>query len=86
MSVCKQSRETNRSIITGGRGGGRMEAALGFGPDRIRTLVSIRKNGVATFSRLFFIRQVHCNKYINDSSEEMEVRSDSINDFGVSCP
>ena len=40
-------------------------AALGFGPDRIRTLVSMAtesshrdngENGVSTFSRLFFIR------------------------------
>ena len=70
------------------------KAALGFGPYRIRTLVSratcishsviMGENGVATFSRLFLI--LAGNEDIHESSEEFEVRPDRTTDGGVSCP
>ena len=52
--------------------------------------VIMEKNGVATFSRLFFIRsfsylQVN-NDDMHESLEEFEIRPDPTTDCGVSCP
>ena len=80
--------ETNGSIATKFYlkhhwGGGL--AALGFGPDQIRTLVSMAtesshkvimvKNGVSTFSLLFFIRSF---SYLQVTKTCMRARTSSI--------
>ena len=67
---------------------------LKFG--QIRLLVSMatdrvvmKKNSVATFSRLFFYRLLFIlagNDDMNESSEELEIRPDLTADCGVSCP
>ena len=77
---------------------GRGKAALGFGPDQIRTLVSmateishmviIGKNGAATFSQLFLIRsylylQVRRTCMKSRKSSKL-ARSDT--EGGVRCP
>ena len=75
------------------------KAALGFGPDRIRTLVSMAtesshsyngENGVSIFSRLFFIRSFSYLQVLNDdmheSSDEFEFQPARTTDCGVSCP
>ena len=75
--------KTNRSIATKfylkhHLGGGL--AALGFGPDQIRTLVSMAtesshgENGVSTFSRLFFIQ---CFSYLQVTKTCMRARTSS---------
>ena len=80
--------ETNGSIATKfylkhHLGGGL--AALGFGPDRIRTLVSmatesshrvimVKTGGVSTFSRLFFIRSF---SYLQVTKTCMRARTSS---------
>ena len=56
-------------------GGGK--AALGFGADQIRTLVSI-------FDRILFI--LAGNEDIHKSLDEFEFRPDPTTDYGVSCP
>ena len=54
------------------------KAALGIGPDRIRTLVSM-----ATDSSH---RVIMGKTDMHESSEEFEVRPDRTNDGGVRCP
>ena len=56
------------------------KAALGFGSDRIRTLVSMRLH----FYRIFFI--LAGNEDIHNISDEFEIRPDRTKDCGVSCP
>ena len=73
-------------------------AALGFGPDRIRILVSMAtdssnrvimgKNSAATFSLLFFIRSflyLQVTRTYMKNSDEFEVRPDPITDCEVRC-
>ena len=72
-------------------GGGK--AALGFGADLIRTLVSMAtdsshrvimgEKGVITFSRLFLLAG---NYDIHKSLHEFEIRPDPTKDNRVSCP
>ena len=73
------------------------KAALGFGPDRIRTLVSmatdsshrvIMGNGVITFSRMFLIGSfiLAGNVDMHESLDEFKIWPDSTTDYGVSCP
>ena len=78
-------------------GGGK--AALGFGPDRIGTLVSMATDSshrvimggkcrdhssVFIFDRIFFILARNENLY--NISDEFEIRPDQTKDCGVSCP
>ena len=77
-------------------GGGK--AALGFGPDRIGTLVSMAMNSsyrvmmgkmfehskAFVFDRIFFI--LAGNKDIHYISNKFKIRPDRTNDCGVSCP
>ena len=78
-------------------GGGK--PALGFGPGRIRTLVSMAtdsshsvimgKNGVATFFSAVFDRILFIlagNDDIYKSLDAFEIRPDPTTDYGVSCP
>ena len=68
--------------------------SLKFG--QIRLLVSMatdrvimEKNGVATFSRLFFYPILFIlagNDDMHESSEEFEILSDPTTDCGISCP
>ena len=68
--------------------------SLKFG--QIRLLVSMatdriimEKNGVATFSQLFFYPILFIlagNDDMHESSEEFETRPDLTTDCGVSCP
>ena len=93
--------ETNGSIATKFYlkhhwGGGL--AALGFGPDRIRTLVSMATESshrvimVKTVSPLFlccfhpFLFILAGNKDMNESLDKFEFRLDWTTDCGVSCP
>ena len=75
------------------------KAALGFGPDRIQTLVSMATNSshrvimVKTVLRLNFLSCFYPILFIlagNDdmhgSSEEFEIQPDPTTDCGVSCP
>ena len=74
------------------------KAALGFGPERIRTLVSMATDSslrVIMGNRccLFFSAVIHPILFIlagkdgmHESSEEFEIRHDSNTDCGVSCP
>ena len=77
-------------------GGGK--AALGFGPDRIGTLVSMATDSshrvvmgkllsalsAFIFHRNFFI--LAGNENIHNISDEFEIRPDRTKDCGVSCP
>ena len=52
-------------------------------------MVIMGKNGVATFSRLFFYPILFIlagNDDMHESSEEFEIRPDPTTDCGVSCP
>ena len=74
------------------------KAALGFGPDRIQTLVSMATNSshrvimektvlplfLSCFSSDPFI--LAGNDDIHGSSEEFEIQPDPTTDCGVSCP
>ena len=66
------------------------KAALGFWPDRIRTLVSMTTDSSyrvmmeKTFSRLFFIRSfviLAGNEDMHESLKEFEVGPDPTNDY-----
>ena len=50
----------------------------------------MKKNGVATFSRLFFLSDpfhiLAGNDDMHESSDEFEIRPDPTTDCGVSCP
>ena len=78
-------------------GGGK--PALGFGPGRIRTLVSMATDSShrasprflgcrhvfsAVFDRILFI--LAGNDDIHKSLDEFEIRPDPTTDYGVSCP
>ena len=78
-------------------GGGK--PALGFGPDRIRTLVFMatdsshrvimggkrrRHNLSAVFDRILFI--LAGNDDIHKSLDEFEIWPDQTTDYGISCP
>ena len=76
-------------------GGGK--PALGFGPDRIRTLVSMATDSShrvimktvlpvfsAVFDRILFI--LAGNYDIHKSLDEFEIRLNPTTDYGVSCP
>ena len=54
--------------------------ALGFGPGRIGTLVSMATNS----SHIYFI--LAGNDEIHNISNEFEIRPDRTKDSGVSCP
>ena len=68
------------------------KAALGFGPDRIRTLVSMATESshrvimekTAVFHPILFI--LAGNDDIHESSDEFKFRPDWTTDCGVSCP
>ena len=74
------------------------KAALGFGPDRIKTLVSMATNSSrmvimektvlplfpAVFHPILFI--FAGNDDMHESSEEFEIQPDPTRDCGVSCP
>ena len=74
------------------------KAALGFGPDRIRTLVSMATESShrvimektvsplfsAVFHPILFI--LAGNDDMHESSDEFEFRPDWTTDCGVSCP
>ena len=80
------------------------EASLGwwkgfnrFGPDWIRTLVSMAidsshsyngENGVNTFSQMLLIGSfiLAYNDDMHESLDEFEIWSDSTTDYGDSCP
>ena len=78
------------------RGGGK--PALGFGPGRIRTLVSMATDSshrvimgktaaprfLGCFDRILFI--LAGNDDIHKSLDEFEIRPDPTTDYGVSCP
>ena len=73
-------------------------AALGFGPDRIRTLVSMATQNshrvimrktvlplfLGGFHPILFI--LACNDDMHESSEDFEIRPDLTTDCGVSYP
>ena len=77
-------------------GGGK--APLGFGPDRIGTLVSMatdsshrvimgkccEHSSAFIFDRIFF--KLAGNETIHNISDEFEIRPDRTKDCGVSCP
>ena len=75
------------------------KAALGFGPDRIGTLVSMATDSshrvimgkmlcvhssAFIFDRIFFI--LAGNENIHNISDEFEIWPDRTKDCGVSCP
>ena len=74
------------------------KAALGFGPDRIGTLVSMatdsfqrvimgkccEHSSAFIFNRIFFI--LAGNENIHNISNEFEIRLDRTKDCDVSCP
>ena len=74
------------------------KAALGFGPNRVRTLVSMGTDSfymvimekivlplfLGYFHSILFI--LADNHDLHESSEEFEIRRDSTTDCGVSCP
>ena len=74
------------------------KVALGFGPDRIGTLVAMatdsshrvimgkccEHSSAFIFDRIFFI--LAGNENIHNISDEFEIRPDRIKDCGVSCP
>ena len=74
------------------------KAALGFGPDQIRTLLSMATDSshriimgklcghssAFIFDRIFFI--LAGNKGNHNSCDEFEFQPDPIPDCGVSCP
>ena len=76
----------------------RGKAALGFGPDRIGTRVSMatdsshrvimgkccKHSSAFIFDRIFFI--LAGNETIHNISDEFEIRPDRTKDCGVSCP
>ena len=88
---------TNRNQILSEASLGRGKDALGFGPDRIRTLESMATDSshrvimgkcvhssAFIFDRIFFI--LAGNKNIHNISDKFEIRPDRTKDCGVSCP
>ena len=71
------------------------KAALGFGPDRIKTLVSMATDSShrVIMKKTFFLR-CFCpilliladNDDMHGSLEEFEIQSDPTTDYGASCP
>ena len=66
------------------------KAVLGFGPDRIRTLVSkgtwgqfCGQSSAFIFALIFFILAGKRNNH--KISDEFKIRQDSTKDYGVSC-